>query len=117
MQLASIKHREEGPLTATKLSVDAENFSRFISAWLLQRTSQVDFRQEGETEGIVMNTFAAKGNWNIARGKLKQKFARLLVSDQKFFEGKEQELIGRILKRAGKKKKHLEHEYCSHCKF
>jgi len=46
-----------------------------------------------------MSTLTAKGNWNIAKGKLKQKLARLTDNDLQFAEGKEDELIGRIQKR------------------
>jgi uncharacterized protein YjbJ (UPF0337 family) len=42
------------------------------------------------------------GNWNIARGKLKQRFARLTDDDLQFAEGKEAELIGQIQKRTSR---------------
>ena len=48
-----------------------------------------------------MSTLTAKGNWNIAKGKLKQKFAQLTDDDLQFADGKEDELIGRIQKRTG----------------
>ena len=48
-----------------------------------------------------MNALSAKGTWNIAKGKLKQKFAQLAEDDLQFMEGKEDELIGRIQKRTG----------------
>ena len=48
-----------------------------------------------------MNTLSIKGDWNIAKGKLKQKFAQLTDDDLQFVEGKEDELIGRIQKRTG----------------
>ena len=48
-----------------------------------------------------MNTLEIKGNWNIAKGKLKQKFAQLTDDDLQFVEGKEEELVGRIQKRTG----------------
>ena len=65
-----------------------------------------------------MSTLTAKGNWNIAKGKLKQKFAQLTDDDLQFIEGKEDELIGRIQKRTGqtnKKNKAAMDEYCG-CK-
>ena len=46
-------------------------------------------------------SFSIKGNWNIIKGKLKQKFAQLTDDDLQFVEGKEDELIGRIQKRTG----------------
>ena len=65
-----------------------------------------------------MSTLAAKGNWNIAKGKLKQKVAQLIDDDSRFAEGKEEELIGRIQKRTGQasgKKQQTLGEYCG-CK-
>ena len=51
-----------------------------------------------------MSTLEMKGNWNIAKGKLKQKFAQLTDDDLQFVEGKEDELIGLIQKRTGQAK-------------
>lgn len=51
-----------------------------------------------------MNTLSIKGTWNIAKGKLKQKFAQLTDDDLQFMEGKEDELVGRIQKRTGRGK-------------
>jgi uncharacterized protein YjbJ (UPF0337 family) len=50
-----------------------------------------------------MNTLALKGNWNIIKGKLKQRWAKLTDDDLELIEGKEDELIGRIQKRPGKR--------------
>jgi uncharacterized protein YjbJ (UPF0337 family) len=55
-----------------------------------------------------MNTLAVKGNWNIVKGRLKQKFAGLTDDDLKFIEGKEDELIGRIQKRTGRERDEIE---------
>ena len=54
-----------------------------------------------------MSTLTVKGNWNIAKGKLKQKFAQLTDDDLQFIEGKEDELIGRIQKRTGDARKKI----------
>jgi uncharacterized protein YjbJ (UPF0337 family) len=55
-----------------------------------------------------MNTLQVKGNWNITKGKLKQKFANLTDDDLRYDEGKEDELIGRIQKRTGQTKEAIE---------
>jgi len=55
-----------------------------------------------------MNTLEFKGNWNVIKGKLKQKYADLTDNDLKYVEGKEDELIGRIQKRTGKNKEEIE---------
>jgi uncharacterized protein YjbJ (UPF0337 family) len=63
-----------------------------------------------------MNTLEMKGNWNITKGKLKQKFAQLTDDDLQFVDGKEDELIGRIQKRTGQNKEEIERvidECCS----
>ena len=48
-----------------------------------------------------MNKQEVKGDWNIAKGKLKQKWAQLTDDDLQFAEGKQDELLGRIQKRTG----------------
>jgi len=55
-----------------------------------------------------MNTLQIKGNWNIAKGKLKQKWADLTDDDLDYVEGKEDELIGRIQKRTGQTREDIE---------
>lgn len=65
-----------------------------------------------------MNALEIKGNWNIAKGKLKQKWAKLTDNDLEFVEGKEDELVGRIQKRTGESRENVEHEVheaCSSC--
>jgi uncharacterized protein YjbJ (UPF0337 family) len=65
-----------------------------------------------------MSTLIAKGNWNIAKGKVKQKLAQLTDDDLQFIEGKEDELIGRIQKRASQTKKEIGSPVreCSSCR-
>ncbi len=48
-----------------------------------------------------MNKLEVKGDWNITKGKLKQKWAKLTDDDLQFVEGKQDELLGRIQKRTG----------------
>jgi uncharacterized protein YjbJ (UPF0337 family) len=48
-----------------------------------------------------MNNLEIKGDWNILKGKLKQKWAQLTDDDLQFVEGKQDELFGRIQKRTG----------------
>ena len=55
-----------------------------------------------------MNSLELKGNWNIAKGKLKQKYAQLTDDDLRFGEGQEDELIGHIQKRTGETKEAIE---------
>ena len=62
-----------------------------------------------------MSSLTAKGNWNIAKGKLKQKFAQLTDDDLQFVEGKEDELIGRIQKATGLARENVAHEVEACC--
>jgi uncharacterized protein YjbJ (UPF0337 family) len=48
-----------------------------------------------------MTTLEIKGDWNITKGKLKQKWASLTDDDLQYVVGLQQELIGRIQKRTG----------------
>ena len=48
-----------------------------------------------------MNKLTIKGDWNIAKGKLKQKWAKLTDDDLTFVDGMDDELVGRIQKRVG----------------
>nr|MBI1229127.1 CsbD family protein [Cytophagales bacterium] len=45
-----------------------------------------------------------KGNWNVVKGKLKQKYGELTDDDLSYTEGKEDELYGRIQKKTGESK-------------
>jgi uncharacterized protein YjbJ (UPF0337 family) len=55
-----------------------------------------------------MNTLEIKGEWNIIRGKLKEKWATLTDDDLQFAKGKEKELVGRIQKRTGENREAVE---------
>lgn len=51
-----------------------------------------------------------KGNWNVMKGKLKQKYADLTDDDLTYAEGKEDELLGRLQKKLGKTKDEIKSE-------
>ena len=57
-----------------------------------------------------MNKLEFKGNWNVAKGKLKQKWAELTDDDLRYVEGQDDELIGRIQKRTGQTREAVERE-------
>jgi len=54
-----------------------------------------------------MNKTELKGNWNVQKGILKQKFATLTENDLMFAEGKKEEMMGRLQKKLGKTKEEL----------
>lgn len=55
-----------------------------------------------------MTTLEIKGDWNITKGKLKQKWASLTDDDLQYAEGKQEELFGRIQKRTGETREAIE---------
>lgn len=57
-----------------------------------------------------MDKLEIKGNWNIMKGNLKQKYADLTDDDLTYAEGKEEELVGRIQKKTGKTREEVVRE-------
>lgn len=55
-----------------------------------------------------MTTLEIKGDWNIIKGNLKQKWAKLTDDDLQFIEGQQDELLGRIQKRTGETREAVE---------
>ena len=49
-----------------------------------------------------------QGNWNVAKGQLKQQYANLTDDDLMFADGKEEELYGRLQKKLGKTRAEVE---------
>jgi uncharacterized protein YjbJ (UPF0337 family) len=77
-----------------------------FAARLLQ--VRLDRKRQRTKPNRLMNTLQFKGNWNIAKGKLKKKYASLTDDDLRYTEGQEDELIGRIQKRTGDTKELVE---------
>lgn len=57
-----------------------------------------------------MDKLNLKGNWNVVKGKLKQKYGELTDDDLTYVEGKEDEFFGRIQKKIGKSREEIERE-------
>ncbi|TVR34456.1 MAG: CsbD family protein [Balneolaceae bacterium] len=57
-----------------------------------------------------MSNLNFKGNWNEVKGKLKQKYGELTDDDLAYVEGKEDELLGNLQKKLGKKKEEIASE-------
>ena len=62
-----------------------------------------------------MNALEIKGDWNITKGKLKQKWAKLTDDDLQYVEGKHDELFGRIQKRTGETRETIEKAFRKAC--
>ena len=56
----------------------------------------------------TMTKLEIKGDWNITKGKLKQKWAKLTDDDLQYVDGKHDELLGRIQKRTGESREAVE---------
>ena len=70
------------------------------------------------TTHTIMTKIEIKGDWNITKGKLKQKWAKLTDDDLQYVEGKSEELLGRIQKRTGESREAVEkalHDACGSC--
>ena len=63
-----------------------------------------------------MNAQTLNENWQIAKGKLKQKYALLTDDDLGYVEGKEDELIGRLQKATGAQRDELERFLDDECR-
>ena len=48
-----------------------------------------------------MDKLEIEGDWNVIKGTLKQKWAKLTDDDLQYAEGKQEELLGRIQKVTG----------------
>ena len=65
-----------------------------------------------------MTTLEIKGDWNIIKGKLKQKWAKLTDNDLRYTEGQLEELVGRIQKLTGETREVVENtirDYSAAC--
>ncbi|UZD22253.1 CsbD family protein [Algoriphagus halophytocola] len=52
-----------------------------------------------------------KGNWNILKGKLKEKYGELTDDDLAYVEGQEDQLLGKIQKRTGEAEETIKKEF------
>lgn len=55
----------------------------------------------------MINAEQIKGNWNIIKGKLKQKYANLSDNDLAWVDGKHDEMLGKLQVKIGLSKEEL----------
>jgi uncharacterized protein YjbJ (UPF0337 family) len=72
------------------------------------RGPSLDGVRKQTTRTNHMNSLEMKGDWNIAKGKLKQKWAKLTDDDLQYVDGKQDEMLGRIQKRTGESREAIE---------
>jgi uncharacterized protein YjbJ (UPF0337 family) len=49
-----------------------------------------------------MNTLQIKGNWNILKGRFRQKYGNILHNEEQFVTGKHEERFGKLQHQWGK---------------
>ena len=54
-----------------------------------------------------MDKLEIRGRWNELKGKVKQKYADLTDDDLKYEEGQDDELLGRLQQKTGRKREEL----------
>lgn len=54
-----------------------------------------------------MTTTELKGDWDVQKAKLKQRFANLTDNDLMFLDGKKDEMLGKLEIKLGKTKEEL----------
>jgi uncharacterized protein YjbJ (UPF0337 family) len=87
----------------------APNGYSILAARLDGRVAQSKGRQcYNRLQETPMNRQIIVGNWDIAKGKLKQEYATLTDNDLRYVEGQEDELIGRLEKKTGAARRELE---------
>ena len=67
-------------------------------------------QNENNKSRTIMTTLEIKGDWNITKGKLKQKWAKLTDDDWKLIGSKKDALVGKLQERYGHKKEAAEKE-------
>jgi uncharacterized protein YjbJ (UPF0337 family) len=61
--------------------------------------------------GGVMNEDTIKGNWKIFKGKIKEKWGKLTDDELDQFEGKKDQIVGRIQEKYGLTRDEAERQY------
>lgn len=54
-----------------------------------------------------MADYRTRGDWNVLKGKMKQSYGNLTDDDLEYKEGKQDEWLGRLQQKLGKKKDDL----------
>ncbi len=57
-----------------------------------------------------MNDLQVKGEWNVVKGKVKEKYGNITEDELKRVEGKMEELVGLLQKKLGKTKEEVKEE-------
>ena len=102
---------DKGKATREKLGSTAAKYSGQLGDQLAKYGDELDSKFKGYMEKLedmgvtgAGSKLKMKGNWDEAKGKLKQQYAQLTDEDLNYAEGKGDELVGRLQNKLGKAK-------------
>lgn len=102
---------DKGKATREKIGSAATKYSGQLGEQLSKYGEDLDSKFKGyieKLEDLGISGAGAKlklkGNWDEAKGKLKQQYAQLSDDDLDYAEGKGDELVGRLQNKLGKAK-------------
>lgn len=105
---------DKGTATRENLKNAATKYSGTLGEQLSKYGEELDAKFKGyvsklEDLGITGagSSLNLKGDWNLAKGKLKQQFAQLTDEDLDYADGKGDELVGRLQEKLGKGKSEI----------
>lgn len=102
---------DKGKATREKLGSAATKYSGQLGEQLSKYGEDLDSKFKGYIEKLedmgltgAGSKLKLKGEWNEAKGKLKQQYAQLTDEDLEYADGQGDELIGRLQNKLGKAK-------------
>ncbi len=105
---------EKGKATRDKIGSAATKYSGQLGEQLSKYGEDLDSKFKGYIEkledmGLTGSgaSLKIKGEWDAAKGKLKQQYAQLTDDDLQYTEGQGDELIGRLQNKLGKAKSEI----------
>lgn len=105
---------DKGKATRENLKSTATKYSGQLGEQLSKYGEELDnkfkdYMEKLEDMGVTGagGSLDLKGNWDEAKGKLKQQYAQLTDEDLNYAEGKGDELVGRLQQKLGKGKKEI----------
>lgn len=110
--------REKLGSAATKYSGQfGEQLSKYsgqVGEQLSKYGEELDTKFKGYMEKLedmgvtgAGSSLQLKGDWNEAKGKLRQQYAQLTDEDLNYVEGQEEDLVGRLQQKLGKGKREI----------
>ncbi|AHJ96489.1 CsbD family protein [Hymenobacter swuensis] len=102
---------DKGKATRDKIGTAATKYSGQLGEQLSKYGEDLDSKFKGYIEKLedlgltgAGSKLKLQGDWDTAKGKLKQQYAQLTDEDLEYAEGKGDELVGRLQNKLGKAK-------------